>query len=56
MNGATQMRNVLDGLLVERYGPTARTDEKGDTPEIIRARQRVLADMPGDEEPEDAEK
>ncbi|MCW6003908.1 hypothetical protein K1W54_04830 [Micromonospora sp. CPCC 205371] len=45
------MRDVLELLLAERYGPTPRPDVEDDTPEVIRARQHVLAEMPGDEEP-----
>jgi hypothetical protein len=43
------MDDVVSALMVERYGPSPRTEP--DTPELIRERQRVLAEMPGDEHP-----
>lgn len=45
------MNELIAELVVERYGPLDRPDLRPDTPEVIRERQRLLASMPGDEEP-----
>jgi hypothetical protein len=47
------MRDVLDELLAERFGLTSRPQVQPDTPEVVKQRQRVLAEMPADENPGD---
>lgn len=47
---------LLQAYWDERYGPTVRPETQPDTPEVVRERQRVLADMPGDEEREEDQK
>jgi hypothetical protein len=44
---------LIEEFVDERFGPTSRPVADIDTPENIRARQRVLAEMPGDEEPDE---
>ena len=44
------MDTLITALVVERYGPAPRSEVEPDTPEVIRERQRLLAELPDDEE------
>jgi hypothetical protein len=44
---------LLEAFVDERFGPAPRPATESETPDVIRERQRVLAEMPGDEKPEE---